>query len=242
MFSRGGGTPPGAEKAADTAAAATAATPAAAQPAETPANTSGAVEAKVPLFGPTMVATAETPATPPPAPVSASIPPMSPMIRTLAFGGAPTVGEEPIDRKADVDDGKAGKTHGKAVPFGHGKVEHATVLRIKTDGSIADLHGVRSSSGFTLTMPGRRTLDTGAALAARDPRIASVRVANNAKGSELTFQFKGGVPAYLVSPNGRDLQLALGRPDAPRETKDVAHRSTTAQKRATEAPHRAAKR
>lgn len=242
MFSRGGGAPPGAEKAADTAAAATAATPAAAQPAETPANTSGAVEAKVPLFGPTMVATAETPATPPPAPVSASIPPMSPMIRTLAFGGAPTVGEEPIDRKADVDDGKAGKTHGKAVPFGHGKVEHATVLRIKTDGSIADLHGVRSSSGFTLTMPGRRTLDTGAALAARDPRIASVRVANNAKGSELTFQFKGGVPAYLVSPNGRDLQLALGRPDAPRETKDVAHRSTTAQKRATEAPHRAAKR
>jgi hypothetical protein len=242
MFSRGSSAPPGAEKAADTAAAATPATPAAAPPAETPANTSGAVEAKVPLFGPTMVATAETPATPAPAPVSASNAPMSPMIRTLAFGGAPTVGEEPIDKKADVDDGKAGKTHGKALTFGHGKVEHATVLRIKTDGNIADLHGVRSSSGFTLTMPGRRTLDTGSALAARDPRIASVRVANNAKGSELTFQFKSGVPAYLVSPNGRDLQLALGRPDAPRETKDVAHRSTTAQKRVTEVPHRAAKR
>jgi hypothetical protein len=50
------------------------------------------------------------------------------------------------------------------------------------------------------------------------------------------------VPAYLVSPNGRDLQLALGRPDAPpRDTKDVAHRSATAQKRVTEVPHRAAK-
>ena len=241
MLARGGGAPPGAEKAADTAAAGTPAA-AEAQPAETPANTSGAVEAKVPLFGPTMIATAETPATPAPAPVSASNAPMSPMIRTLAFGGASTFGEEPIDKKVDVDDGKVGKIHGKALPFGHGKVEHAMMLRIKTDGNIADLRGVRSSSGFTLTMPGRRTLDTGSALAARDPRIASVRVANNAKGSELTFQFKGGVPAYLVSPNGRDLQLALGRPDAARETKDVAHRSATAQKRVTEVPHRAAKR
>jgi hypothetical protein len=237
MFSRGRGAPPGADKAADTAVSAT---PAPVQPAETPANASGAVEAKVPLFGPTMVATAETPATP--APVSASNAPMSPMTRTLAFGGAPSVGEESIDKKTDADDGKTGKAHGKALPFGHGKVEHATVLRIKTDGNIADMHGVRSSSGFTLTMPGRRTLDTGSALAARDPRIASVRVANSAKGSELTFQFKGGVPAYLVSPNGRDLQLALGRPDAPpRDTKDVAHRSATAQKRVTEVPHRAAK-
>jgi hypothetical protein len=172
---------------------------------------------------------------------------MSPINRTLAFGGSPTMGDEPsdrksdADRKADSDDGKSGKGHGKAAPFGHGKVEHAMVLRIKTDGNIGDLHGVRSSAGFTLTMPGRKTLDNGAALAARDPRIASVRVANSAKGTELAFQFKGGVPAYLVSPNGRDLQLALGRPDAP-AAKDGAHRSATAQKRGTDAPHRSPKR
>jgi hypothetical protein len=115
------------------------------------------------------------------------------------------------------------------------------VLRIKTDGAISDLHGVRSASGFTLTLPGRRTLETGTTLAARDARIASVRVANNAKGSELTFQFKGGVPPYLVNPSGHDLQLSLGRAEPPRDAKDAAHRSATAQKRVVEPPHRTTK-
>jgi hypothetical protein len=243
MLSRGSSSPPGAERSAEPTAAAS--TAQAAQPTESPANPNAAIEAKVPLFGPTMVATAEAPAQSAPGAVSSTA--MSPINRTLAFGGASVFGAESADRKSDSerkgdgDDGK-GKARGKPAPFGHGKVEHAMVLRIKTDGAISDLHGIRSASGFTLTMPGRRTLDNGAALAARDPRIASVRVANNAKGSELTFQFKGGVPAYLVSPNGRDLQLSLGRPDVAQGAKDGARRSATAQKRVTEAPHRSTKR
>ena len=238
MLSRGSSAPPGAERSAEATVA-----PAPAQPSESPASPNAAIEAKVPLFGPTMVATAEAAAPVTPASTAA----MSPINRNLAFGGAATYGAEPVDRKVDSErkldaDDPKGKARGKAAPFGHGKVEHAMVLRIKTDGNISDMHGVRSASGFTLTMPGRRTLDSGAALAARDPRIASVRVANNAKGSELTFQFKGGVPPYLVSPNGRDLQLSLSRPDVGRDAKDGVHRSATAQKRATETAHRSTKR
>jgi hypothetical protein len=242
MLSRGSSAPPGAEKSADPNATAPAAQTTV-QASELPPNASGPVEAKVPLFGPTMVATAESPAAAAPAIVPGQ--PMSPINRTLAFGGSPTIGAEGMDHKLDAErrDGedKSGKAHGKPAPFGHGKVEHAMVLRIKTDGAISDLRGVRSSGGFTLTMPGRRTIDSGSALAARDPRIASVRVANNAKGSELTFQFKGGVPPYLVSPNGHDLQLSLGRPDTSRDAKDVAHRTATAQKR-VDPSHRAPKR
>ncbi|MET0593630.1 MAG: PilZ domain-containing protein [Polyangiaceae bacterium] len=233
--------PPGETKAAEPTAQAPA-TP----PAETPVNASGGVEAKVPLFGATTVATAEVPAAAVPAPMSAQSTPASPINRTLAFGGTPSFGEaaEPpasAERKADGDD-KSGKAHGKAQPFGHGKVEHAMVLRIKTDGTIGDMHGVRTAGGFTLTLPGRKTLDTGAALAARDSRIAKVNVSNNAKGSELTFHFKGGVPAYLVSPNGRDLQLSLSRAESTQGSKDSAHRSATAQKRGQEASHRSNKR
>jgi hypothetical protein len=242
MLSRGSSAPPGAEHAADPAAPA--APTSTAQASELPPNASGPVEAKIPLFGPTMVATAETPAPAVPAAVPGQ--PTSPNNRILAFGGSPAAGEEldrklDAERKGDGDDGKSGKARGKPSPFGHGKVEHAMVLRIKTDGAISDLHGVRSAAGFTLTMPGRRTLDSGSALAARDSRIASVRVANNAKGSELTFQFKGGVPAYLVSPSGHDLQLSLNRPNASPDGKDAARHSTTAQKR-VEAPHRTPKR
>jgi hypothetical protein len=231
MLSRGSGAPPGAERSPELAAAPTA------QASEPPPNASGALEAKVPLFGPTMVATAETPASAAPTPASTSASP----IKTLAFGGSPTMGSEAMDRKDDGDDGKS--KHGKPAPFGHGKVEHAMVLHVKTDGAIADMHGVRSAAGFTLTLPGRRTLESGTNLAARDPRIASVRVANNAKGSELTFQFKGGVPPYLVSPSGHDLQLSLGRPETAHEAaKDAPHRTATAQKRSVEAPHRVIKR
>lgn len=233
--------PPGETKGAEPTAQAPA-TPA----AETPAGANGGVEAKVPLFGATTVATAETPAVPAPLPMSAQATPASPINRTLAFGGAPSFGEaaEPpasAERKADSDE-KSSKAHGKAQPFGHGKVEHAMVLRIKTDGTIGDMHGVRTAGGFTLTLPGRKTLDNGAALAARDSRIAKVNVSNSAKGSELTFHFKGGVPAYLVSPNGHDLQLSLSRPEPAQAGKDGAHRSATAQKRAAEASHRSNKR
>jgi PilZ domain len=237
LLSRGGAAPPGAERPTEaTAAPAPAQT---GQVSESATSPNAAIEAKVPLFGPTMVATAESAA--PSVPASLATTAMSPINRTLAFGGAATYGTESMDRKGDADDAKS-KTRGKAAPFGHGKVEHAMVLRIKTDGTISDLRGIRSASGFTLTMPGRRTLESGPTLAARDPRIASVRVANNAKGSELVFQFKGGVPAYLVNPSGRDLQLSLGRPDAGRDPKDGAHRSATAQKRPTEALHRSPKR
>jgi hypothetical protein len=239
MLSRGSSDPPGAEPSAGTSAAPQVQT-STAQASESLPTANGPVEAKVPLFGPTMVATAELPAQAAPAPVAT--PPMSPINRTLAFGGSPTVGEEAADRKGDGDDRKSGKAHNKPAPFGHGKVERAMVLRIKTDGTISDLRGVRSTGGFTLTMPGRRTLDSGSALAARDPRIASVRVANSAKGSELTFQFKGGVPAYLVSPNGRDLQLSLGRPELARDDKNGSRHSATAQKREALPSHRAAKR
>jgi hypothetical protein len=243
LLSRGGSAPPGAERPTEaTAAPAPAQT---AQGSESATSPNGAIEAKVPLFGPTMVATAESAA--PGAPASLATAAMSPINRTLAFGGAATYGTESADRKldserrGDADDAKS-KARGKAAPFGHGKVEHPMVLRIKTDGTISDLYGVRSAGGFTLTMPGRRTLDSGPTLAARDPRIASVRVANNAKGSEVVFQFKGGVPPYLVNASGRDLQLSLGRPDPGRDPKDAAHRSATAQKRPTEALHRSAKR
>ena len=244
MLSRGSNAPPGAEKGTDATAAAPPAPTSAPQASELPPNASGPIEAKVPLFGPTMVATAESPAPGVPAAIPGQ--PMSPINRTLSFGGSPTIGEDPGERKGDTErrdgDDKSGKAHGKPAPFGHGKVEHAMVLRIKTDGTIADLHGIRSAGGFTLTMPGRRTLDSGSTLAARDPRIASVRVANNAKGSELTFQFKGTIPPYLVSPNGRDLQLSLGRAETPHDDKQAARHSASAQKRPVEPTHRAAKR
>ncbi|HKQ69157.1 MAG TPA: PilZ domain-containing protein [Polyangiaceae bacterium] len=169
----------------------------------------GALQAEVPLFGPTTLSTTE-----PALAASPSAP--------TAFGGAaePAMGaanppsiQEVDDQRSDSDDHRSGsKPHAKVTPFGHGKVGHAVVLRMKTDGEITEIHGVRTATGFTVTVPGRRALDAGSSLASRDSRIASVKVSRGSKGSELSFQFKDGVPPYLVRAKGTDLQIALGKP------------------------------
>jgi hypothetical protein len=225
MFSRSSSPPPGA-KGEETEVSAV--------PVGTASDTAppnGALEAKVPLFGTTTIATTEVASLPAPSAPTQGVT-GSPANRSFSSEASVVQGDAPGRKQGERPDADSAgsRSPGKAASFGHGKVEHATVLRIKTDGTVSDLRGVRSSSGFTLTLPGRRTLDSGSALAARDPRITSVRVSNGAKGSELTFQFKSGVPAFLVSPNGRDLQLALGRIDGGRDAKDV-RRSPTANKR-----------
>jgi len=139
-------------------------------------------------------------------------------------GGAPPV-EEVDDQKSEPDqDGKSEKEHTKVASFGHGKIVHPTFLRIKTDGKITELHGARSATGFTVTVPGRRAEST-AGLASRDSRIASVKVSHGSKGSDVTFQFKDGIPGYIVRAKGHDLQIALSRPADSDDAKDDAKSS-----------------
>jgi len=44
---------------------------------------------------------------------------------------------------------------------------------------------------------------------ARDSRIGSIRVTNEAHGAELTVAFKDGVPNYQVRAKGDTLELVL---------------------------------
>ena len=84
-------------------------------------------------------------------------------------------------------------------------------------------------------------MDNGSALAGKDSRIASVHVSNGAKGSELTFQFKDGVPPYLVRAKGHDLQISLGHSTDADDSKDAPKHGTTAKKRSAETQHRSKK-
>jgi hypothetical protein len=193
-------------------------------PVADPTGDKGAVQANVPLFGATTLSTTEPVAAAPPAPFAAS-------------GMASTPMEVVDDQKGSSDDGDKSKV----TPFGHGKVSHATHLRMKTDGEITAIHGAKTPTGFTVTIPGRRAMGNGPALASKDSRIASVSVSNGAKGSELTFQFKDGVPPYLVRAKGHDLQISLGRTNDADDSKDAPTHGTTAKKHATETQHRSKK-
>jgi len=95
-------------------------------------------------------------------------------------------------------------------------VHHGNVLRLKMDGAIDSLEGAQQPTGFAVKIPGRRSLEAAGPLAARDSRIAAIKVANEPAGAELTVAFKDGVPNYLVSAKGDTLVISLaplGSPD-----------------------------
>jgi hypothetical protein len=110
------------------------------------------------------------------------------------------------------DDGApkaAHKHHTHVAPFGNGPVHHGNVLRLKMDGPIESIEGAQQPTGFTVKVPGHKSLEAAAPLAARDARIASIKVSNDPAGAELSVVFKDGVPNYQVSGRGDSLVIAL---------------------------------
>jgi hypothetical protein len=111
----------------------------------------------------------------------------------------------------DVLDEASERSHktSHVAPFSNGAVAHGNVLRIKMDGAIEKIEGDAQPTGFTVVIPGRRSLEPAAPLAARDSRIASIRVTNDGPGAELTVAFKDGVPNYLVRAKSDTLEIVL---------------------------------
>jgi hypothetical protein len=137
---------------------------------------------------------------------------------------------------ADQDTSESGSSNRKinVVPFGNGPVGHGNVLKIKMDGAIEKIEGAPQATGFTVVIPNRRSLEAAAPLAARDGRIASIKITNDSPGAELSLQFKDGVPNYQVRARGDELEIVLapigGVQKRDSDTKDhptpVANRSS----------------
>ena len=122
---------------------------------------------------------------------------------------------------ADLSDstGKtAHKKHTRVAPFGNGPVHHGNVLRLKMDDPIESIEGAQQPTGFTVKIPGRKAVEAAAPLAARDSRIAAIKVANEGAGAELSVTFKDGVPNYQVSARGDTLVIALAPAGSLEET------------------------
>jgi hypothetical protein len=99
---------------------------------------------------------------------------------------------------------------GKATPFTNGPVGgHPTVIKIKMDGAIDGIQGAPQPTGFTIVIPNRKSVEPTASLADKDPRIAAIRVSNEAGGAEFSVAFKDGVPNYLVRAHGDTLEMVL---------------------------------
>lgn len=184
-----------------------AATPAGAAPT---AATPGAPIAVVPPGAPAITPTQPTPAMPGGSSME---------IASSAGAGAPSASEPVVADKTPVGDSDPPKHAAKKVaikvtPFTNGSVSRGNVLHLKMDGSIEKIQGAQQPTGFTVHIPGRRSLEPAAPLAARDARIGAIKVANEPGGAELSVTFKDGVPSYAVRAKGDQLEIVLASPSA----------------------------
>jgi hypothetical protein len=161
---------------------------------------------------PVATAAAETPPPlPGPTPASASAAALdaaapAPEAPGSQSGAVASAGDEESPTRS------AHRKHGKVTPFGNGPVHHGNVLHLKMDGPIESIEGAQQPTGFAVKLPGRKSLEAAGPLAARDTRIAAIKVTNDAAGAELTLAFKDGVPNYQVRARGDTLVIALAQP------------------------------
>ncbi|MGO9710035.1 MAG: PilZ domain-containing protein [Polyangiaceae bacterium] len=163
--------------------------------------------------------TAEAPLAAPPS-VLSPVSPAAPSTPTSTTSGATEVAaNDVLDEASD----SRGHHRTRVAPFSNGAVSHGNVLRIKMDGEIEKIEGDGQPTGFTVVIPGRRSLEPAAPLAARDGRIASIRVTNDGNGAELTVAFKDGVPNYLVRAKGDVLEIVLAPTGSLADAQKPAH-------------------
>lgn len=93
--------------------------------------------------------------------------------------------------------------------FGNPDVRRGNVLRLRLDGPVERILGASEPTGFTVVVPGRKSVEVASPLAEKDERIASIRVTNVASGAELSVVFKDGVPKYVVRGHGDELEIVL---------------------------------
>jgi hypothetical protein len=169
-------------------------------------------------------------APPPETATTAAAPGISPTVGTpeltTPLSASPLAPPDPASLSAAArEDAPPHDAHKHAVrvaPFGNGPVAHGTVLHLKMDGAIEKIEGAQQPTGFTVVLPNRRSLEPAGPLAARDGRIASIRVANDPNGAELALVFKDGVPNYQVRAKGDTLEIAIAQPGNVNDAKSGA--------------------
>jgi hypothetical protein len=154
------------------------------------------------------------------APPAAAADPTPQPAPVLAAAPTPAPAPAPIAAADESADKSEQRKHIRVAPFSNGPVHHGNVLRLKMDAPLESIEGAQQPTGFTVKVPGRKALEAAAPLAARDSRIASIKVSNDSAGAELTVAFKDGVPNYRVSAKGDTLVITLAAPGAV-ETADA---------------------
>ena len=143
------------------------------------------------------------------APPGSAAPATAPPEPTGALSQPPAAAPQPL--AADDSDGRPAATRSTCTspPSATAPCTTATSFASRWTRPIESIEGAQQPTGFTVKIPGRKAVEAAAPLAARDSRIAAIKVANEGAGAELSVTFKDGVPNYQVSAHGDTLVIAL---------------------------------
>jgi hypothetical protein len=200
-----------------------------------PANAQGAgsseqaVTASVPLFGPTPLATLEPAPLGPPPGADAEVTEASE--RRAASEAAPEVapdeafidapvkassrsGSKKMSETGSAEKAAAAVAQPEDVPaWGKGRMNLPVIHRIRLDAPGAVIRGAVDPMGFTVLIPERKMMESGAAIGQRDARIAKLRTTNTPGGAQLRVSFRNAVPAYRVRLRRDYLELLISSPE-----------------------------
>jgi hypothetical protein len=161
----------------------------------------GGIVAEVPLFGARPVATAEA-ARAPATDVSDAA--------AEKMAAAAAVDDEAF---AEEEPPAAPERAVEVPPWGRGKLYLPTVHRVRLDAAGSEIAGAVEAHGFTVVIPGRKTLESGRSIEKRDRRIAVAKASNTARGASIHFEFRGPVPAYRVRLKKDYVEFLISAPE-----------------------------
>jgi PilZ domain-containing protein len=93
--------------------------------------------------------------------------------------------------------------------FASGRLQLPIIYRLRLDRPAEGLRGERTPTGFEVVIPGRKTLESGSAIARRDPRFAKVSTRNGPDGAHVAFRFRSSVPGYKVRLRKEYLEIFI---------------------------------
>jgi hypothetical protein len=164
------------------------------------ADTNGIV-ANVPLFGPTQMATTEA-ALDPDEPVAAA---------PVRRGGVDEVSLAKDESFSDKVVAEPSDQSSQRV-FQVGRMNLPVIHRLRLDAPGDLLQGEKTPNGFSVLIPGRKVMETGASIAGRDARITQVTAKNTPAGARITFRFGKDIPGYKARLRNDYVEFFINSP------------------------------
>lgn len=156
--------------------------------------------ANVPLFGPTQMATTE------PAPDADE--PVAAAPRRVGVDEVSLAKDESFSDKVVAEPVEQSTQR----VFQVGRMNLPVIHRLRLDAPAELLQGEKTPNGFSVLVPGRKVMETGAGISSRDERITQVSAKNTPAGARVTFRFGKEIPGYKARLRNDYIEFFINSP------------------------------